>query len=73
LAALVRSREAHGILQGSRLLQLDVGAQRLLETRCEHRDLLGLRDVVAARQEGEELFVVLVNGAHAAQLDEFAL
>jgi len=72
LATFERAGERHGVLQRCRLLQFDVGAEGLLQTRRKDGDLLRLRDVLAARQEHEELLLIIVDGKRAAELGEFA-
>jgi len=72
LAAFKRAGERHGVLQRCGLLQLDVGAEGLLQTRRKDGDLLRLGDVLEARQEHKELLLVVVDGGRATELGEFA-
>ena len=72
LATFERAGERHGVLQRCGLLQLDVGAEGLLQTRRKDGDLLRLGDVLAARQEHKELLLVVVDGGRATELGEFA-
>jgi hypothetical protein len=55
--------QGHGIFQRRRVLELDVGLQWISETRSENVDLVLLHEVIAARQQRQELGLVVGNRA----------
>jgi hypothetical protein len=69
---LVGARQTHGVLQGHRVLELDVDAEMVAEASRVDGDMLLLRDAITPGQQLQELVMVLCDRAGALQLDEFA-
>jgi len=64
--------QVHGVFQGSRALHLDVDAESAAELSGEEGHLLRFGDVVATRQESQELVLEVLDGAGAMELRQFA-
>lgn len=64
--------EAHGDGEGLRIEDLDVEAERRLETRGEDLDPLGLGEGAGAREKGLKAILVVDDGARACARHELA-
>lgn len=71
-AALKGPSETHGIVEGGRMLELDVGLQRVAKVANEEIDLILFLESALTGEQGQELRLVLLHCPSAVKLHEGA-